>query len=87
VTRTSWRLLVAGPLLGLVGLLVVGDVATAPWRVIALPSALGAVAAGLAELTALAGGEWRRERPKLHRYGIVVGLFVASFVLAVTATR
>lgn len=87
MTRTSWWLLVAGPLLGLVVLILVDDVAVAPWRVLALPSALGAVGAGLAELAALAGSEWRRERPHLYRYVTVVSLFVTSFVLAVSATR
>lgn len=82
----SWGLLVAGPLMGILVLVLVGDVAVARWRVIALPSALGAVAAGLSELFALAGGEWRRERPTLRRYATVVGLFVTSFALAVSAT-
>jgi hypothetical protein len=93
MSRGSWLLLVAGPLVGALTLVGVhaggapGAPAVDPWRVIALPSALGAVAAGLTELLTLARSEWRRERPPARRYVASVVLFVLALVLAVVATR
>ena len=93
MSRASWFLLVAGPLVGSLTLLGIdadgapGAPAVDPWRVIALPSALGAVAAGLTELLVLARSEWRRERPRTRDYVGSVVLFVLALVLAVVATR
>jgi hypothetical protein len=86
VTRVARQLLVAGPVLGAAILILIGDAPVARWRVVALPTSLGAIAAGLAELVALGGQEWRRDRPALSRYARVGALFVAGFALAVAAT-
>jgi hypothetical protein len=86
MTRAGRIALLAGAALGILGLLIAGDVAVEPWRVVALPLALGAVVAGIVELGALARGEWRRERPTAVRYLRVAALFVLAFLVTVVAT-
>jgi len=86
VTRIARTALVLGAILGLLGALLAGEAAVATWRALALPVALGAVVAGIAELSDLARREWRRDRPAARRYLQVGALFFAAFVLTVAAT-
>jgi hypothetical protein len=86
MTRSARAALLLGVLVGCAGALLAGDAATASWRALALPVALGAVMAGIVELVALARGEWRRERPPRLRYLCVAVLFVTAFLLTVIAT-
>jgi len=85
--REPVQLLLALLVGGALAVLLLGGIgAVDVWRVVVLPVALLLVLRGLLELVALAGAEWRRERPGPRRYLLVVVRFLSAYLIVAVAS-